>query len=610
MEQDFDKLRLYRKKLVRPYIKYTLSTMSVVSYLMSLLMILTVVYEYGFLVTEENRLFIAQIYKNVWRIFLLNTTVQLVLDYDAAKEKYKGLTWFVTVLLYLSLIPRIFNEPIEEDFIHTIWSLFDNALFQTILLSTLSLFQLSNGVVLLLSKKVNPSFIFSVSFIIFILIGTGLLMLPKATYGDLSFVDALFTSTSAICVTGLTTVDVATVFTPMGQTFIMLLIQVGGLGVMTLTSFFALFFMGNASLNNQIVMCDMVSSKSMNSLFQTLMFILGFTLIIEAIGAIGIFITTHGTLNMSFEEEVAFAIFHSISAFCNAGFSTLPNNLGNELLMTGHNPFYMIISFLIILGGIGFPILVNFYEMVKYRLHRLYEHINSRVEPVMRVPHLYDLNTRIVLIVTLILLGGGTLSIAVIEWNNAFAGMPIPDKLVQSFFTAVCPRTAGFCSVSMGSFSVQSILLLILLMIIGGGTQSTAGGIKVNVFAAVMLNLRAILFGTSKVIAFKRQLSDISIRSSNSTFILYFGFVFVGLFTLSIFEPDAPFLALVFECVSALSTVGASLDLTPTLTQNGKIVIVILMFIGRVGVLTMMASIIKRQKNIKCKYPSDHIIIN
>ncbi len=266
------------------------------------------------------------------------------------------------------------------------------------------------------------------------------------------------------------------------------------------------------------------------------------------------------------------------------------------MVMHGHNTIYITISFLIILGGIGFPILVNLYETVTYEVKRIWHHYIKGNKRMRRKIHLYNLNTRIVLIMTAILLIVGTVVIVVLEWNNAFAGMSPTDKWVQAFFNATCPRTAGFSSVGMTTFSMQTLLLMVILMMIGGGTQSTAGGVKVNVFAVVMLNLRAILIGADKVTIFNRELSHDSIRRSNATLILYLLVVFAGIFSLSLLEPQASIMALVFECTSALSTVGSSLDLTPTLGSDSKLIIIILMFVGRVGVLTLMSSIIKQKK--------------
>mgnify|MGYP000488362480 CR=1 FL=1 len=281
------------------------------------------------------------------------------------------------------------------------------------------------------------------------------------------------------------------------------------------------------------------------------------------------------------------------------------------MVMHGHNTIYITISFLIILGGIGFPILVNLYETVTYEVKRIWHHYIKGNKRMRRKIHLYNLNTRIVLIMTAILLIVGTVVIVVLEWNNAFAGMSPTDKWVQGIFQChMPPPPRGFSSVGMTTFSMQTLLLMVILMMIGGGTQSTAGGVKVNVFAVVMLNLRAILIGADKVTIFNRELSHDSIRRSNATLILYLLVVFAGIFSLSLLEPQASIMALVFECTSALSTVGSSLDLTPTLGSDSKLIIIILMFVGRVGVLTLMSSIIKQKKITKYRYPSDNIIIN
>lgn len=207
---------------------------------------------------------------------------------------------------------------------------------------------------------------------------------------------------------------------------------------------------------------------------------------------------------MTVQQEMVFAAFHSISAFCNAGFSTLSENLGNPLVMQHHNLLYITISVLIILGGIGFPILVNFKHIAGYHLSVLFYFIRTGKRDRQRIRHLYNLNTKIVLLTTLILLTGGTIAILLFEWNGAFAGMSMPDKWVQAFFNATCPRTAGFTSIGLTSFSLQSLLLMLLLMFIGGAAQSTAGGVKVNAFAAAVLSLFAVIRGKSRVEVFRR----------------------------------------------------------------------------------------------------------
>ena len=608
----YHKILLYHNKLLQPYVRILLRMMAVLTYMASLLLIVGVVYEHGFPLSATDISHLKILYKAVWIIFLIDVTLHIFLEYKGTKKNFRKLAWILSWLLYLTLVPVIFHRPDEEGAILYVWDFLGSKLYHIPLLLLFSFLNLSNGLVRLLGRRTNPSLILAVSFFVIILIGTGLLLLPRCTVEGvvLSWVDALFTSTSAVCVTGLVPVDVSATFTPMGLTVIILLIQVGGLGVMTLTSFFAMFFMGNTSLYNQLVVRDMVSSNSLGSLLSTLLYILGFTMVIEGAGMVSIWLGIHGTLGMSLEEELAFSAFHSISAFCNAGFSTLPGNLGNPMVMTGHNSLYISVSLLIILGGIGFPILVNFKDIVLYHLRRFWKFVRTLKLDRHKKQHLYNLNTKIVLIVTLLLLVLGTLAVAAFEWNGSFAGMSVADKWTQAFFNATCPRTAGFSSVDLASLSVQTLLVYLFLMWVGGGSQSTAGGVKVNAFAVVVLNLVAVLRGTERVEVFGRELSYDSIRRSNATVVMSLGVLFIFIFTLSILEPGVSIMALTFECVSALSTVGSSLNLTPHLCDASKLLVSLLMFIGRVGLITLMLGIVKQKKNTKYRYPSDNIIIN
>ena len=608
----YHKILLYQNKLLQPYVRILLRMMAVLTYMSSLLLIVGVVYEHGFPLSATDISHLKILYKAVWIIFLIDVTLHIFLEYKGTKKNFRKLAWILSWLLYLTLVPVIFHRPDEEGAILYVWDFLGSKLYHIPLLLLFSFLNLSHGLVRLLGRRTNPSLILAVSFFVIILIGTGLLLLPRCTVEGvvLSWVDALFTSTSAVCVTGLVPVDVSATFTPMGLTVIILLIQVGGLGVMTLTSFFAMFFMGNTSLYNQLVVRDMVSSNSLGSLLSTLLYILGFTMVIEGAGMVSIWLGIHGTLGMSLEEELAFSAFHSISAFCNAGFSTLPGNLGNPMVMTGHNSLYISVSLLIILGGIGFPILVNFKDIVLYHLRRFWKFVRTLKLDRHKKQHLYNLNTKIVLIVTLLLLVLGTLAVAAFEWNGSFAGMSVADKWTQAFFNATCPRTAGFSSVDLTSLSVQTILIYIFLMWIGGAAQSTAGGVKVNAFAVVVLNLIAVLRGTERVEVFGRELSHDSIRRSNATVVMSLGVLFLFIFVLSILEPKMSVMTLTFECVSALSTVGSSLNATPLLRDESKLLVALLMFVGRVGLITLMLGIVKQKKNTKYRYPSDDIIIN
>ena len=606
----WERLFLYRKKLLLPRINQLVNWTLGITYVCALAFLAAIVYEYGFSISGEERAAVHWVYRIVWVVFLLGATMQIVFRQEDSPFRFTPWTWVLSALLYLTLLPVIFNKPDPETEVYWVWAFFRSPYYRGTILLLYSFYQLSGSLVRLMGRRTNPPLILAGSFLVIILLGMGLLMLPRATYHGIHWIDALFTATSATCVTGLVSVDVPSTFTLEGQVIIILLIQVGGLGLMTLTSFFAMFFMGNTSIYNQLVVGDMISSNSLNSLLSTLLYILGFTLAIEGVGMAVIWYSIHGTLGMTLDEELFFSAFHSVSAFCNAGFSTLPGGMSNPMVMQGHNLLYVTLGLLIALGGIGFPILVNLYETVAYYLGYLRWKIFGRSRRFNKWVHLYNLNTKIVLVSTAFLLVLGTVVIAAVEWNQALAGMPVADKLVHSFFNSSCPRTAGFVSVPLLSFSVQTLLFMLVLMVIGGGTQSTAGGVKINVFAVVLLNLWAVVRGADHVTIMKRELSDDSIRRSNAVIMLYLIMVFCGMFLLSVLEPEASLLAVLFECVSALSTVGSSLDLTPTLGDWSKVLVVLMMFIGRVGAFTLATGLIRQEKKRKYRYPSDNIIIN
>lgn len=606
----WERLFLYRKKLLLPRINQLVNWTLGITYVCALAFLAAIVYEYGFSISGEERAAVHWVYRIVWVVFLLGATMQIVFRQEDSPFRFTPWTWVLSALLYLTLLPVIFNKPDPETEVYWVWAFFRSPYYRGTILLLYSFYQLSGSLVRLMGRRTNPPLILAGSFLVIILLGMGLLMLPRATYHGIHWIDALFTATSATCVTGLVSVDVPSTFTLEGQVIIILLIQVGGLGLMTLTSFFAMFFMGNTSIYNQLVVGDMISSNSLNSLLSTLLYILGFTLAIEGVGMAVIWYSIHGTLGMTLDEELFFSAFHSVSAFCNAGFSTLPGGMSNPMVMQGHNLLYVTLGLLIALGGIGFPILVNLYETVAYYLGYLRWKIFGRSRRFNKRVHLYNLNTKIVLVSTAFLLVLGTVVIAAVEWNQALAGMPVADKLVHSFFNSSCPRTAGFVSVPLLSFSVQTLLFMLVLMVIGGGTQSTAGGVKINVFAVVLLNLWAVVRGADHVTIMKRELSDDSIRRSNAVIMLYLIMAFCGMFLLSVLEPEASLLAVLFECISALSTVGSSLDLTPTLGDWSKVLVVLMMFIGRVGAFTLATGLIRQEKKRKYRYPSDNIIIN
>ena len=589
--------RLYHKKYVAPCINIALKVFAFMAHVAALCVIVGAVLEFGFSLSDRLKSEFSLVYFWAWNMFLIERISRLLLTKPGKrKSAYSFLGWTINGLLTLTLIP-IFVKLLGIDDSIGVLRILDNRAFHLLILFLISFIELSGAVITSLGRKTNPALMMAVSFMFIIMVGSGMLLMPRCIQQGihLSWIDSLFTATSAVCVTGLTTIDIPTTFTSFGQLVILMLIQVGGLGVMTITSFFALFFMGNTSLYSQMQVQDMVSSKSLASLWSTLLNIFGFTAFLELAGAVMIFLNIHGTIGLDFQHELFFSVFHAVSAFCNGGFSNYQDGVSASVLMEGHCWLYIILAMLVILGGIGYPVLVNLKTAVL-------KHAKGR--------RLFDLNTKIVLRTTALLIVIGTVLIAYFEWDNTFAGMPIHEKLTQAFFNAVSPRTAGFISVNLNNMCIQSIFIYTVLMWIGGASQSTAGGVKVNAFAVAFLNIRAIIHGTTRVEFAGRELSSDSIRRANAA-------VFVSLLVLGIFiflvtltEPDQPMKAIVFECVSAFATVGSSLGLTPELQDTSKVLIVVLMFIGRVGLVTMAQGLLKQYKNQNYKLPQDNITIS
>ena len=604
----------YHKKYVAPYVDMALMAFSFMANLGALCVIVGGVLEFGFELTNKLIRELDLVYFWAWSMFLIERVGRIILTKPGKrKSAFSFLGWIINGLLMLTLIP-IIVEFFKIDHNIGLISILGNREAHLLILFLIALIELSNTVITSMGRKTNPALAMAVSFMFIILAGSGLLLMPRCIQPGvhLSWIDSLFTATSAVCVTGLTTIDVPSTFTSFGQMVIIMLIQVGGLGIMTITSFFALFFMSNTSIYSQMLVRDMVSSKSLASLWSTLLNIFGFTAALELAGAVCIFLNIHGTIGLDLRHELFFSVFHSVSAFCNAGFSNYPDGMSApELMVGGHCWLYVILSLLINLGGIGYPVLVNMKAVVTKRARLIWRWLRGRRYASLSIPNLYDLNTKIVLKTTAVLIVSGTVLIAFFEWDNTFAGMQTHEKLTQAFFNAVSPRTAGFISVNLNSMCLQSIFIYTLLMWIGGASQSTAGGVKVNAFAVAILNIRSILRGSDRVEFAGREVSTDSIRRANAAVIVSVVVLSFFVFLVTLTDPDLPLKAIVFECVSAFATVGSSLGITSQLQDASKVLLVVLMFIGRVGVVTLAQGLLKQYKNQNYyKLPQDNITIS
>ncbi len=450
----------------------------------------------------------------------------------------------------------------------------------------------------------NPAIVFVGSFMILALTGAFLLMLPSATTNGITFTNAIFTATSAVCVTGLAVVDTAKDFTVVGQSIILVLIQLGGIGILTFTSFFAFFFRGGSSFKEGLNTKDFIAHEGLKDVFRAALNVVIFTISVEFVGAIFIYFSILD--NNVIENKFFFSIFHSISAFCNAGFSIFSSGLFDESIRF-HYFFQWIIMILIIFGGLGHNIVFNFYQYIKTYVLEFFD--KNRIHKQVRI---ITLNTRLVLYTTLLLLIVGFVFLFLTEYHNT---LEIHDtlfgKITNTAFNAVTPRTAGFNTVDFTQFTVPSLLFIIFLMWIGASPASTGGGIKTSTFALATLNIFAVAMGKSRIQILGRRISSES--TSRAFAILCISLIVIGIaiMALLIFEPkETPVLTVVFECFSAYSTVGLSLNFTPTLTEPSKYVLIATMFIGRIGMLNLMVGLLRQLNHQFYEYPKENILIN
>jgi trk system potassium uptake protein TrkH len=444
----------------------------------------------------------------------------------------------------------------------------------------------------------NPAQTIVLFFLAIILLGTLLLLLPlsRAGEGRLEIVDSLFTVTSAVCVTGLTVVDTATAFSPFGKTVIALLIQFGGLGIM-IFAFFTFFLMRRRmSLQEQMTVSYVLDPRDMRNLSGMVFRIILITFLIEALGAAGLFFVFRGRFGGTV-VPLAFSLFHSISAFCNAGFALFTDNLESFRSDLGLN---FVIAGLIILGGISFGVINNLARVVSSRIGK--DKSGRNIPPV----HL-TLNTKVVLVGTAILLVGGTLLIYNLEHRANLVRYDLKTEYLSAFFQSVTLRTAGFNTIPLGNLRVSTYLVMILFMFIGGASGSTAGGIKVNTVAVIGAFARSVFKNRESVLLGRHSLPREMVNKALVIALLATLIVFSGTLLLSITEKDPP-INLLFETVSALGTVGLSTGITPSLTVPGKLVIIVVMFLGRLGPLTVIAAMPQR-KVYHVKYPEESLSI-
>lgn len=454
--------------------------------------------------------------------------------------------------------------------------------------------------------NMHPALAFVSTFLGIIVVGTVLLMLPESTPNGIQFIDALFTSTSAVCVTGLSTLDTSKDFSYVGQAIIMFLIQVGGIGILTFTNLFGILFRGERSFKDLVFLTDLVSTDNLRGTVRSLAKIVGFVFAVEVVGAVLIHFFVPG-------RDWFFAGFHAVSAFCNAGFSTFSNSLYEPEVRYNYG-LHLVVAWLIITGGIGYNVFFNVFAVLRFRAHRLLYRVTDLVGKPERPLVKWDINTTLVLRTTLILLLAGWVLFFIFEYNNTLADHGFFGKLVTAFFGSVTPRTAGFNTVDMTALLNPTIMITLLLMWIGASPGSTGGGIKTTVFAIATLNLINQIRGREQLVFRWQNIGHGAV--SRVTTIISLSLIALGLGATIIvsLQPELPPLLVAFECVSAYATVGLTVGLTAKLSAGSKLVIIVLMFLGRVSFLTFLTALFatfsKRRPPGQLAFPENNIIVN
>ncbi len=424
-------------------------------------------------------------------------------------------------------------------------------------------------------------------FLMIIFIGSVLLWLPFTHQEGqtLPYIDALFVATSAVCVTGLTPINISEVLNPIGHTVMMLLIELGGLGFMSVALILALMFKKRVSFQSRLLIKDTLNLDQLGGSVKLLKFVVRLSLSIQLIGAL--LLSTQFIPEYGLKKGIFFSIFHSISAFCNAGFDLFGDSLmsfqGNEFVL-------VVIALLILSGGFGF---IVWYDLIHYRSQKR-----------------LSLHTKIALVVSLCLVAGGTLIFLITDANR---GSSVGNQLANSFFLSVTPRTAGFASLDYATMSYAGILLTIVLMFIGGTSGSTAGGIKTTTLGVLLIQLISLLRGREDAEGFGRKIPMQTVMKAFMFVFFSTAICFVSALVLSMTE-SIPYQSgieyVLFEVVSAFATVGLTMGLTPDLTVFGKLLIMSLMFVGRVGLYTVVFALLRKNaKKQKFNYVSENVLV-
>lgn len=561
------------------------------------------IYRFGFNHSQEN----IQLLIFITRFFYLVFIFSFIIKYLLSKDKLQYLTSnalegiLILLVIYDGISYYLFGHPILEKLLIRLGINNYRSIYHFFIQFFLLFFvgiELVKSINSVYTSRLKPTTLFILSFVILILGGGFLLTLPGCNYTGqwLNFVDAVFTSASASCVTGLTVVNTATFFNVKGQLVILFLIQLGGIGILTFASFFASFMKKGIGIKHQIAMNELLDAENMSGSYFLIKRILVMTFIIEALGAIGIYVLWGDFQFSSTGEKIYASIFHSISAFCNAGFSTLEYNfetpLATELYM-----LHIFMGVLIFFGGLGFPVIRDIFSPMQLR------------DRLMHPWKEWKLSSKVAVYTSIVLIVLGMAAFYFFYADEKYADKSPIALIAITFFQSVNLRTSGFNSINLENLPNILILISIFQMFIGASSASTGGGIKTSTFIVMMVAVIGTIRGKKEVSISNRTIAIELIYKAFAVVIFSGLFVLLATTLLTYFEPNLQPIRLAYEAVSAFATVGLTTGITSGLTDASKILLTISMFIGRVGIITLAYSLSTKALTADFKYATTHMTI-
>lgn len=596
----------------------TLNILRVLSVIFSGFGIGLMIYFYGFTLSFEEKEQITKIFKGLFGYYILSYGLRVLYSFEI--RNFIKQTWteglFLGVLLADAVAYYLFNEPFLEDIIRAAGV--DNVhevhgLFLQIYLFILIALEFGKFDLDLSQIRMNPALVFMLLFAVIILGGAGMLMLPEMTNPilkdgvmvntSMNFIDALFTSASATCVTGLMVENMMEFFSFKGQLVILGLIKVGGINIVTFGLFITFFSRFGVRVKQHDIIEDIMNRNSEHSaagLFSKILFI---SIIIELIGAslFYVLMPNHHEI-LSVGDKIFFCLFHSVSAFNNAGLSLFSNGMATEGISNAY-PLICVFTALIFVGSLGFLTILDLIDIkqLKERIRKPWKKL--------------EIGSRIAIISNVHLLIFGTICFMIFQYNSdMLSEMNFMEKSITAIFQVI-NRTSGFNSINFDDLTTPLIVIFFVLMFIGGASSSTAGGIKTSTFTLIFVSIYSVIRGRKNFEIFNKNISNELIIKAFVVFIFAIINLFISMVVLAITEADAldsgkiTFIQLLFEEISAFSTVGLSMGITPELSSAGRIALIINMFIGRIGTLMVLVAVSKKVMYNKYKYPDAHIMI-